>query len=33
VIGESSSGAPDFARTTGAEFYPFDPSAGQRDVA
>lgn len=33
VIGESTSGAPGFARTTGAEFYPFDPSTGERDVA
>jgi magnesium chelatase subunit D len=33
VIGESSSGAPEFARTTGAEFYPFDPSAGTRNAA
>lgn len=32
VIGESDSGAPSFARTTGAEFYAFDPP-GQRRVA
>lgn len=32
VIGESTSGAPRFARATGAEFYPFDPPAA-RDVA
>jgi magnesium chelatase subunit D len=33
VIGETSSGAPDFANTTGAEFYPFDPSTGERRIA
>lgn len=33
VIGETSSGAPRFARTTGAEFYPFDPPSEARDVA
>jgi magnesium chelatase subunit D len=33
VIGETTSGAPRFARTTGAEFYPFDPPAEERDVA
>ncbi|MFT4049756.1 MAG: VWA domain-containing protein [Solirubrobacterales bacterium] len=33
VIGESSSGAPQFARSCGAEFYPFDPPALERDVA
>jgi magnesium chelatase subunit D len=27
VIGETGSGAPQFARATGAEFYPFDPPA------
>lgn len=32
VIGESGSGAPRFARSTGAEFYPFDPPAA-RDAA
>lgn len=32
VIGESSSGAPSFARSTGAEFYAFDPP-GERRVA
>lgn len=32
VIGESSSGAARFARSTGAEFYPFDPPAA-RDAA
>lgn len=33
VIGETASGAPRFARATGAEFYPFDPPAAERDVA
>lgn len=33
VIGETSSGALQFAQVTGAEFYPFDPPAAQRDVA
>jgi magnesium chelatase subunit D len=33
VIGETGSGAPQFARATGAEFYPFDPPAARRDVA
>ncbi|MGH2907580.1 MAG: VWA domain-containing protein, partial [Solirubrobacterales bacterium] len=33
VVGETSSGAPDFARQTGAEFYPFDPVADQRHIA
>lgn len=33
VIGETASGASQFARATGAEFYPFDPAAGQRDAA
>ncbi|MFY9265597.1 MAG: VWA domain-containing protein, partial [Solirubrobacterales bacterium] len=33
VIGESNSGAPAFARSTGVEFYPFDPDAGERRVA
>ncbi|MFY9488952.1 MAG: ATP-binding protein [Solirubrobacterales bacterium] len=33
VIGESNSGAPEFARSTGAEFYPFDPASGQQQVA
>ncbi|MGH2959284.1 MAG: VWA domain-containing protein, partial [Solirubrobacterales bacterium] len=33
VIGETSSGALKFAQATGAEFYPFDPPAAQRDVA
>jgi magnesium chelatase subunit D len=34
VIGETASGAPQFARATGAEFYPFDPPARtERDVA
>lgn len=35
VIGESDSGAPQFARATGSEFYPFDgpADAARRDVA
>lgn len=35
VIGESGSGAPQFARATGSEFYPFDgpADAERRDVA
>lgn len=33
VIGETLSEAPKFARATGAEFYPFDPSQGARDAA
>lgn len=33
VIGETGSGAPQFAGATGAEFYPFDPPAAERDVA
>lgn len=33
VIGETESGAPQFARATGAEFYPFDPPTAERDVA
>lgn len=32
VIGETGSGAPKFARATGAEFYPFDPPS-QRSAA
>ncbi|MBJ7458641.1 MAG: VWA domain-containing protein [Thermoleophilaceae bacterium] len=33
VIGETTSGAPQFARATGAEFYPFDPPARRTEAA
>ena len=33
VIGESSSGAQQFARATGAEFYPFDPPSRRNEAA
>ncbi|MBJ7353469.1 MAG: VWA domain-containing protein [Thermoleophilaceae bacterium] len=33
VIGETGSGAPQFARATGAEFYPFDPPARRTEAA
>jgi magnesium chelatase subunit D len=33
VIGETASGAPQFAQATGAEFYPFDPPARRTEAA
>jgi magnesium chelatase subunit D len=33
VIGETASGAQQFARATGAEFYPFDPPARRTEAA
>lgn len=33
VVGESGSGASEFARATAAEFYPFDPTGDRRSAA